>query len=132
MKTIKQFLLLLAGMAEDGNEPTAQCLVSTKRKQFDTIPDSELLTELGCRVSNIKKNLEAFAQAESNFDPDQDIFNYSVMKTYSKPSSPRDVEDKGWLDQDQPIRTEMESAGKGEKNMVQTVEFIDVELKLSP
>jgi len=112
-----------------GNKkPTAQCLVSTKRKQYDTIPDAELLTELGKRVSNNKNYLEDFEADDDDFDPDQDIFNYSVLKTYSKPPSPRQVGEKEWLDKNQPIRTDMESAGKGDGNMTQTVEFVDVEL----
>ena len=63
------------------------------------------------------------------FDPDEDILNYSVMKKYSKEPTPREVGDKGWLDQPQPIRTDMESAGKGQGQMLDTVEFIDVEIE---
>jgi len=110
------------------NKPKAQCIVSTKRKQYDTIPDAELLTELGKRVHNTKKYLDVFQQGDTDFKPEHDIFNYSIMKEYSKPPSPREVGDRGWLDKEQPIRTDMESSGKGDKNMIQTVEFVDVEL----
>jgi beta-lactamase superfamily II metal-dependent hydrolase len=128
---VNQILDAILPLPENGKEPTAQCLVSTKRKQYDTIPDAELLTELGKRVKNTKKYLEVFQNADPNFDPDHEIFNYSVMKKYSKPPSPIEVGEKGWLDKNQPIRTDMESAGKGDKTMTQTAEFVDVELSPS-
>jgi hypothetical protein len=112
-----------------GNTPTAKCVVSTKRKQYDTIPDAELLTEIGKRVCNTRTYLTAFQKADPDFDPDNDIFNYSVMKDYSAEPTPREVGDKGWLDKLQPMRTDMESDGKGLKQMPDTVEFIDVEIK---
>ena len=56
------------------------------------------------------------------------IFNYSFMKGYSDEPSPREVGDKGWLDKLQPMRTDMESAGKAEKEIYEEVEFIDVEI----
>ena len=126
---VNQIFDAILPLPKGRKKPTAQCLVSTKRKQYDTIPDAELLTELGKRVSNTNKYLDVFKNNDANFDPDQEIFNYSVMKTYSKPPSPREVGEKGWLDKKQPIRTDMESAGKGDSNMIQTVEFVDVELK---
>ena len=112
-----------------GKKPTAKCIVSTKRKQYDTIPDGELLTEIGKRVSNTKNYLTEFTNADPGFDPEADIFNYSVMKNYSDEPTPREVGDKGWLDKPQPWRTDMESAGKGEEKMPATVEFIDVEIE---
>ena len=112
-----------------GKKATAQCIVSTKRKQYDTIPDAELLTEIGRRVSNTQTYLNEFEKADPNFDPEQAIFNYSVMKKYSKQPSPREVGEKGWLDKPQPIRTDMESSGKGQKEMLKEVEFIDVEIE---
>ncbi len=51
------------------------------------------------------------------------------MKTYSSEPTPRQVGDSGWLDQPQPVRTDMESSGKGQKDMLDTVEFIDVEIE---
>ena len=116
-------------LPEPGKAPTAQCIVSTKRKQYDTIPDAELLTEIGRRVSNTRTYLTAFQETDPNFNPDQDIFNYSVMKTYSKEPTPREVGEKGWLDKPQPIRTDMESTGKGQKKMLDIVDFIDVEIE---
>lgn len=114
---------------EAGEVATAQCLVSTKRKQYDTIPDGELLAEIARRVSNTRTYLTEFQAAEPDFDPDEKIFNYSVMKSYSKEPTPREVGDKGWLDKPQPIRTDMESAGKDQEKMLGTAEFIDVEIE---
>jgi hypothetical protein len=111
-----------------GQAPTAKCIVSTKRKQYNTIPDAELLTEIGKRVSNTKNYLRAFQDADPNFDPAEAIFNYSVMKAYSSEPTPREVGDKGWLDTLQPWRTDMESAGRGQEKMLDTVEYIDVEI----
>lgn len=112
-----------------GKTPTAQCVVSTKRKQYETIPDAELLVEIGKRVCNTRAYLKAFQEADVNFDPDGDIFNYSVMKSYRTEPTPREVGDKGWLDKVQPMRTDMESAGKGLERMPDTVEFVDVEIE---
>jgi len=112
-----------------GQSPQAKCLISTKRKQYDTIPDGELLVELGKRVSNTKNYLGEFQAADPNFDPENEIFNYSVMKTYSRPPSPREVADKGWLGNPQPLRSDLESAGKGQGEMIDTVEYIEVEFE---
>lgn len=111
-----------------GKKPTATCVVSTKRKQYDTIPDAELLTEIAKRVSNTKNYLQVFKKADKKFDPENEIFNYSVMKKYSKEPSPREVGEKDWFDKPQPLRTDMESAGKGEGEMGTDVEYIDVEI----
>jgi hypothetical protein len=101
-------------------------VVSTKRKQYTTIPDGELLVELGKRVANTRNYLTEFQDADEDFDPLVEIFNYSVMKTYSSPPLQREVGDLGWLDQPQPRRTDMESIAKGEAEIADTVEFVDV------
>jgi beta-lactamase superfamily II metal-dependent hydrolase len=116
-------------LPEDGEAPTAKCIVSTKRKQYNTIPDAELLTEIGKRVCNTKSYLTEFRNADSDFDPNEDIFNYSVMKRYSKEPKLREVGDVGWLDKPQPVRTDMESQGKGQEQMLDIVEFVDVEIE---
>ncbi len=110
-----------------GKKPTAKCVVSTKRKQYETIPDAQLLAEIGKRVSNTKNYLQAFTTADNNFDPETAIFNYSFMKDYSDEPSPREVGEKGWFDKLQPLRTDMESASRGLKE-IEGVDFIDVEL----
>lgn len=111
-----------------GKKPTAQCVVSTKRKQYVTIPDAELLVELGRRIKNAREYLKEFKKADSSFDPDRDIFNYSVKKEYSGEPEPVEVGDKGCLDKPQPPRTDMDSAAKGSKEMGQGIEFIDIQI----
>ena len=122
---VNQIFDAILPLPANGEEPTAQCVVSTKRKQYDTIPDAELLTELAKRVKNTQTYLTEFQQQDPNFDPDEDIFNYSVMKTYSKQPSPREVGEKGFLERPQPLRTDMESEGKGLEKMVDKVEFVE-------
>ncbi len=125
---VNQILDAILPLPPRGKKATAQCVVSTKRKQYDTIPDGELLNEIARRVSNTRNYLAEFEKTNPKFDPEQEIFNYSVMKTYSKEPSPREVGDKGFLDKPQPRRTDMESAGRGQDAMIETVEFIDVEI----
>ena len=116
------------GSASTGKKPTAKCVVSTKRKQYDTIPDAQLLTEIAKRVSNTKNYLQVFKKANQNFDPETEIFNYSLMKEYSTEPSPREVGEKDWFNKLQPLRTDMEFPGKGSKEVGTEVEFIDVEI----
>jgi hypothetical protein len=125
---VNQLFNAILPLPKAGKKPTAKCVVSTKRKQYETIPDAQLLTEIAKRVSNTKNYLEAFKKADNNFDPETAIFNYSFMKEYSKEPSPIEVGDKGWLDKPQPLRTDMESAGKGQIEIIQNIEFIDVEI----
>ena len=125
---VNQIFDAILPLPEPGDPPTAKCVVSTKRKQYKTIPDSELMTEIGRRVCNTRTYLTMFQEADPNFDPDTDIYNYSVMKSYSAEPTPREVGDKGWLDEPQPMRTDMESAGKDLEQMLETIEFIDVEI----
>ncbi len=124
---VNQLFNAILPLPKPGKKPTAKCVVSTKRKQYPTIPDAQLLTEIAKRVSNTKNYLKVFAQADSNFDPANDIFNYSFMEDYTDEPSPREVGDIGWLDKPQPLRTDMESDGRGLKEIDGT-DFIDVEI----
>jgi len=117
---VNQILDAILPLPAPGEKPSAQCVVSTKRKQYDTIPDG---------VANTRTYLKEFEEGDSGFDPHEDIANYSVMKSYSNPPSPRQVGDEGWLDLPQPPRTDMESEGKGSETMIDKVEFIDVEIE---
>jgi hypothetical protein len=123
---VNQIFNAILPLPPEGERPTALCVVSTKRKQYTTIPDGELLVELGKRVANTRNYLTEFQDADEDFDPLVEIFNYSVMKTYSSPPLQREVGDLGWLDQPQPRRTDMESIAKGEAEIADTVEFVDV------
>jgi hypothetical protein len=112
-----------------GETPKAQCLVSTKRSQYDTIPDAKLLVELGKRVSNTKNYFEVLKAANPNFDHENDIYNYSKIKTYTTEPTEREVGEKDFLNQPQPIRSDMESEKRGLKSIKGDVEFIDVEIE---
>ncbi|WP_142783822.1 MBL fold metallo-hydrolase [Changchengzhania lutea] len=111
----------------NGETPKAKCLVSTKRNQYDTIPDAKLLSELGKRVSNTKNYDDFFSNKIPNYDPERDIFNYSIEKEYTSEPTPREVGEKDWIGHKQPLRTDFESKGRGQKKMWQDVEFIDIE-----
>ena len=126
---VNQIFNAILPLPPAGQQPTAQCVVSTKRKQYDTIPDAELLTEIAKRVSNTRVYLDEFKAADADFDPNEEIFNYSVEKLYKGEDTPREVGDKGWLDKPQPRRTDMESAMKSSGDMGIDVEFIDVEIE---
>lgn len=108
---------------------TALCLVSTKRKPYDTIPDAELLVEIGKRVANTKNYKTFLKRKDPSFDPESDILNYSIMKDYSKQPSPREVGEKEWFDKPQPIRTDMESTARGSEAMHKDIEFVEVEME---
>lgn len=124
---MNQFLDAILPLPAAGTSASAQCLVSTKRTKYDTIPDAELLTELGKRVGNTRVYLTQFQDADSEFDPDLDIFRYSVIKQYA--AGLREVGENGWLDKPQPRRTDMESEAKGQSAMTNTVEFVDCEIQ---
>ena len=129
MMNINKILDSILPLPASGEKPTAQCVVSTKRKQYVTIPDAELLVELGRRTTNTREYLKELKKADPNFDPHRDIFNYSVTKTYSGEPDPVEVGDKGWLDKPQPPRTDMESAARGSKEMGEGIEYIDVTIE---
>jgi len=126
---VNQIFNAILPLPAAGEAPTAQCVVSTKRSQYDTIPDAELLTEIGKRVANVRTYLTQFQEANPDFDPEEEIFNYTVMKSYSAEPTPREVGEKGFLDRPQPVRTDMESGGKGRKEMLDVAEFVDVEIE---
>ena len=86
------------------SRPTAQAIVSTKRKNYDVIPCSALLTEIGKRVKSVK--------------------NYSeeLRDTASKLPKFREFE-KQWLNSPQPLRTDCENALTG-------AAFVDVEIEV--
>lgn len=125
---MNQLFNAILPLPKAGKKPTAKCVVSTKRKQYDTIPDAQLLTEIAKRVSNTKNYLQECKKANNNFDPETGIFNYSLMKKYSKEPSPREVGEKDWFNKAQPIRTDMEFPGRGSKEVGTAVEFVDVEI----
>ena len=125
---VNRILDTILPLPASGEKPTAQCVVSTKRKQYVTIPDGALLAELGRRVDNTRVYLKEFKKTDPGFDPDRDIFNYSVKKEYSGEPELIEVGDKGWLNKPQPRRTDMESTSKSLKEMADVVEHIDIKI----
>ena len=84
-------------------KPTARALVSTKRKNYETIPRSALLAELGKRVQNTR--------------------NYQAELGSGASQLPKFTEfEKPWLNLPQPWRTDCENALTG-------AEFVDVEIE---
>ena len=85
-------------------KPKAKAIVSTERTFYKVIPRATLLVEIGKRVSNTKTYL-----AELSADQIADLPNYADHE-------------KKWLDQPQPLRTDLETrlTGKG---------FVDVTIE---
>jgi hypothetical protein len=75
----------------------------TKRKNYDTIPRSALLAEIGTRVSNVRNYQQALGAAASQLPK---------FTEFEKP----------WIDANQPLRTDCEL-------MLNGVPFVDVEIE---
>ena len=90
-------------LPRENAKPTAQAIVSTKRKNYDVIPCSPLLAELGKRVKSVR--------------------NYSeeLLDTASKLPGFSEFE-KHWLNSPQPFRTDCE-------NVLTGANFVDVEIE---
>lgn len=86
-----------------GADPTARAVVSTKRKNYETIPRAALLAELGKRVGNVRNYQAAFGSAASSLPKFEEF-------------------EKAWLNLPQPLRTDCEKALSG-------IEFVDVEIE---
>jgi hypothetical protein len=85
-----------------GKAPAAQAVVSTRRKNYETIPRSALLVELGRRVHNVR--------------------TYAAALGTKAPTLPKFTEfEKPWLSAAQPLRTDCEHALSG-------AAFVDVEI----
>jgi hypothetical protein len=83
--------------------PAAAAVVSTKRKNYETIPRSALLVELGRRVRNVRNYKEELGTGASQLP---------MYTEFEKP----------WIDSPQPWRTDCEHALSGEG-------FVDVEIE---
>jgi hypothetical protein len=83
--------------------PTAQAVVSTMRKNYETIPRAALLVELGKRVRNVQNYQTALAAAASSL-PKFDEF------------------EKQWLNAPQPTRTDCQ-------HLLDGAGFVDVKIK---
>ena len=86
-----------------GSPATAKAVVSTMRKNYQTIPRSALLVELGKRIQNVR--------------------NYQTLLGPNASSLPKfDEFEKTWLGSLQPMRTDCENALSG-------AAFVDVEIE---
>ena len=86
-----------------GAKPAAKAVVSTMRKNYETIPRSALLAELGKRVQNVRNYQTALGNRASALPK----FNQF---------------EKLWLNAPQPLRTDCENA-------LSNAPFVDVEIE---
>jgi hypothetical protein len=87
----------------DNVPPTAKAMVSTKRKNYETIPCSALLVELGRRIQNVRNYEEELGAKASKLPKSKEF-------------------EKRWLNDPQPLRTDCENALSG-------ADFVDVEIE---
>jgi beta-lactamase superfamily II metal-dependent hydrolase len=90
----------------DHGAPKAKAVVSTARKNYDVIPCSELLVDIGRRIASVRNYAEAFE------DADIDAKDLPLYNMYEKE----------WLGSPQPLRTDCELLLDGKQ-------FVDVELE---
>lgn len=83
--------------------PVAKAVVSTKRKNYETIPRAALLAELGRRVRNVRNYKDALGTGASQLP------KYGEFE-------------EAWIDLPQPLRTDCEQALSG-------APFVDVEIE---
>jgi hypothetical protein len=88
------------------NKSTAKAIVSTRRGNYETIPRTDLLAEIGKRVSNTKIYSEAFKQARRKTS-EVPSFGQFESKSFAKP---------------QPSRTDLE------RMLLESKAFVDVEI----
>ncbi len=93
-----QILDAILPLPQGGKPATAKALVSTARKNYETIPKSALLAELGRRVANTR-HYRAELEAAGK-DP-------ATLPYFAQFEDP-------WLDEPQPFRTDLESMLDGQ------------------
>jgi hypothetical protein len=98
-----------------GATPTAQALVSTEREFYNPIPECKLLVDLGRRVSNVCSYGEELKR--KGIDP-QKIW----ATDKGKKNKFFDTYEKDFLDQRQPLRTDLEY-------VMNRRDFVDVEIQ---
>ncbi len=84
----------------------AKAIVSTRRGNYPTIPRTDLLAEIGTRVSNTRNYANAFKKAGKKTS-DVPLFDDKEKKSFAKP---------------QPLRTDLE------RILVDSTGFVDVEI----
>jgi hypothetical protein len=113
--SVFRILDTLLPVPKAGRKPTARAVVSTEREYYNPIPESELLVDLARRVANTRDYGRAFRDR-----------NIPVEKLWDTPKARREKfyekYEKPFLDQPQPLRTDLEFALHG-------TPYIDVELE---
>ena len=100
--TVTEPSTILDAVLPVSGKKKAQAVVSTKRKNYETIPRSALLAEIGRRVKNVK--------------------NYEKLLGANASALPKFAEfEKQWIGMSQPWRTDCEQA-------LSNAEFVDVEI----
>jgi beta-lactamase superfamily II metal-dependent hydrolase len=97
-----------------GAAPTAMAIVSTEREFYDPIPEGKLLVDLARRVSNTRSYGQRLAK--KGIDP------RSIWATpKAKKNKFFERYEKAFLDQPQPLRTDLEFVAEGR-------DFVDIEI----
>ena len=106
---INQIFNAILPLPADGEQPTAQAVVSTERSYYKPIPESDLLVELGRRVKNTRDYKAEFDR--TGLDPATELKHFQE-------------EEEDFLDKPQPLRTDLEKMLLGR-------DFVDVVLDSS-
>jgi beta-lactamase superfamily II metal-dependent hydrolase len=106
--SIYRMLDTLLPVPEPGEEPTAQAIVSTEREFYNPIPECAVLVDLARRVSNTRNYGAEFKK--QNKDP-QGIW----ISAKAKKNKFFETYEKEFLDQPQPLRTDLEFELSGEE-----------------
>jgi len=99
-------LAILDAILPVGSKSNAQAIVSTRRAIYETIPRSDLLAEIGARVSNTRNYADAFKRAGKNTS-EVPMFAEFERESFAK---------------SQPYRTDLE------RMLVESQKFVDVEI----
>jgi hypothetical protein len=100
-------LAILDAILPVASKAEAQAIVSTRRGNYPTIPRSQLLAEIGTRVSNTKKYADAFTRAGKDTSG---VPNFGDFESE-------------WFAKPQPARTDLE------RMLLENQPFVDVEIE---
>lgn len=112
--SVYEILDTLLPLPKAGKKPTAQAVVSTEREFYVPIPEGKLLVEIARRVTstrNYDQAIRAKGRDPASIWVTEKARKNRFYETYEKP----------FLDQPQPLRTDLEALVDGRK-------FIDIEL----
>jgi hypothetical protein len=113
--SVYRILDTILPMPKAGKKPTAQAIVSTEREFYDPIPGCKLLVDLARRLSN-SRNYAADLKKKGIKPTTIWITDKAKRKKFFEKY------EKAFLDQPQPLRTDLEF-------LLTNEDFIDVELE---